>query len=92
MITVVKEIGEPRVPSLRGKMTAKKIEVPIYGLDDLGAHPESVGLAGSPTQVVEIFAPKPRGKRIRIEGRPEEQAEQLLDALRKDKILSGGSS
>lgn len=88
LITVVKEISEPRVPSLRGKMKAKKIDVPVYGLEDLGADPESVGLAGSPTQVVEIFAPRARGDRVMIQGDPEDQARRLLTELKKDKILS----
>lgn len=88
LITVVKEIGEVRVPSLKGKMKAKKIQVPIYGVTDLAADPDSVGLAGSPTQVVEVFAPKPRGNRVFIEGEPDQQAERLLAALSADKVLS----
>ena len=81
LITVVKEIGELRVPSLKGKMKAKKIEVPTYKLEDLGADPQCVGLQGSPTQVVEVFAPQPRGERTRIDGSPEEQAKEILNYL-----------
>ncbi|MBU2552084.1 MAG: electron transfer flavoprotein subunit beta/FixA family protein [Proteobacteria bacterium] len=88
LITVVKEIGEIRVPSLKGKMKAKKIEVPVYGAAELGADPDSLGLAGSPTRVVEVFAPKPRGNRVRLEGSPEEQADRLIEALRGDKLIA----
>jgi len=91
LITVVKEINEPRVPSLRGKMKAKKIAVPVYGLKDLEADPNCVGLAGSPTQVVQVFAPQPRGTRVRLDGRPEEQAERLIEALKQDKVLTIGA-
>ena len=90
LITVVKEINEPRVPSLRGKMKAKKMDVPCYGAADLEADLDSVGLPGSPTQVVEVFAPQPRGNRVTLEGKPADQIGQLLDALRQDKVLSLG--
>ncbi len=90
LITVVKEIGELRVPSLKGKMKARKIEVPTYKLEDLDADPLCVGLRGSPTQVVEVFAPQPRGERTKIDGPPEEQAETILNYLRDNNILAGG--
>ena len=88
LITVVKEINEPRVPSLKGKMRAKKIDVPVYSASDLDLAPELIGLKGSHTQVIEVFAPKPRGNRVIIEGRPEEQVAQLLSGLQKDKVLT----
>jgi electron transfer flavoprotein beta subunit len=91
LLTVVKEIGDLRVPSLKGKMKAKKMAVPIWSAADIGADPDCIGLPGSPTQVIEIFAPKPRGRRLVLEGNPEEQAGQLLDLLRKDKILGAGN-
>jgi electron transfer flavoprotein beta subunit len=87
LITVVKEIAEPRVPSLKGKMRAKKIQVPCWTAEQIDADPQSVGLAGSPTQVVEVFAPQPRGERIMIDGSPMEQARTLITHLKNDKIL-----
>ncbi len=62
LITTVKELNEPRLPSLRGKMAAKKAEIPTWKFEDLGVKEEEVGLAGSPTQVVKVFPPPPRGK------------------------------
>ncbi|MBW1708493.1 MAG: electron transfer flavoprotein subunit beta/FixA family protein [Deltaproteobacteria bacterium] len=88
LLTVVKEINELRVPSLKGKMKAKKIDIPIYSAADLEVDPDSVGLTGSYTQVIEVFAPKPRGNRIILEGETEEQVEKLLNGLTKDKVLS----
>lgn len=90
LISVVKEIGEPRVPSLRGKMKAKKMKVPIYGAAELGADDQCIGLSGSPTRVVEVFAPKPRGRRMKIEGQPDEQADRLLTILAAEKIITAG--
>jgi electron transfer flavoprotein beta subunit len=91
LLTVVKEVGELRVPSLKGKMKAKKISVSAWSATDIGADPTCIGLTGSPTQVIDVFAPKPRGQRIMLEGKPEEQAGQLLDLLGRDKILGAGN-
>ncbi len=62
LITVVKEINEPRVPSFKAKMNAKKVAIPVWGLTDLALPEEEVGLSGSFTQVVKVFPPPARGK------------------------------
>lgn len=62
VVTTVKEINEPRLPSLRGKMAAKKAEIPVWKFEDLGLQENEIGLAGSPTQVVKVFPPPPRTK------------------------------
>ncbi len=49
LITVVKEINEPRMPSLRGKMNAKKADITHYTAADLACNLESIGQLGSPT-------------------------------------------
>ncbi|MCE5335000.1 MAG: electron transfer flavoprotein subunit beta/FixA family protein [Desulfobacteraceae bacterium] len=86
LLTVIKEIGEPRVPSLRNKMRAKKAEIPNWGAADLGLDPDSVGLRGSFTQVVRVFSPPRRSNRIQIEGSVEEQAEQLFQYLKNCRV------
>ena len=58
LLTVVKEINEPRLPTLKGKLRAKKTEIPVFTPDDIEADRGKIGLDGSPTQVVEIFTPK----------------------------------
>ena len=60
LFTVVKEINEPRLPSLRGMMTAKKVQIICWKKQDLALEVEKVGLKGSPTQVVRIFTPPQR--------------------------------
>jgi len=60
VITVVKEINEPRLPSLKGKMKAKKIEIPFWKAIDMDMNEERLGLNGSPTYVNKIFTPPPR--------------------------------
>ena len=57
VLTVVKEIADPRLPTLRGKQKARKADIPAWGVDDLDVVPENLGLKGSPTRVVKIFRP-----------------------------------
>ncbi len=86
LLTVIKEIGEPRVPSLRFKMRAKKAEIPVWGAADLGLDTNCVGLCGSFTQVVRIFSPPRRTDRILIEGSVEEQAERLFNYMKQSRV------
>jgi electron transfer flavoprotein beta subunit len=60
LISVVEKINEPRYPSFKGIMAAKKKPVQTLSLGDLGVSPESAGLAGSVTSVVDFAARPPR--------------------------------
>ena len=86
VVTVVREVGDPRMPGLKHKMRAKKQEIPIMGAKDLELNPEEVGLQGSFTQVVKVFSPPPRCDREILAGTVEEQAEQLLQRLKEAKV------
>jgi electron transfer flavoprotein beta subunit len=85
LLTVVKEINEPRIASLKGKMRAKKAEIVMLTAADIGADPAAVGLQGSTTQVVRVFSPEARGAREMLAGSVEEQVMQL--AARLDQLL-----
>ena len=82
LLTVVKDINDPRVPSLKGKMKAKKAEITVLSAADIGADEHCIGLAGSPTRVVNVFAPEPRGDRRIFSGTAEEQVDQLMEQLK----------
>ncbi len=82
LLTVVKDINEPRVPSLKGKMKAKKATITTLSADDIGAEPGCIGLPGSPTQVVKVFPPEPRGERAVFSGTLDEQIDQLVEKLK----------
>jgi len=58
LLTVVKEINYPRLPTLRGKQKAKQSELTNWGPEDIQAEIENLGLKGSPTRVVKISKPK----------------------------------
>jgi len=87
LLTVVKELNEPRLPSLKGKMAAKKAIIRKWGRADIMAEESDVGLKGSPTQVKNIFTPEVRPGRKLLEGSPEEQVDVLLQELRGIKCL-----
>lgn len=82
LMTVVKDVNEPRVASLKGKMKAKKAEIKRFSAADIGADSQCIGLAGSPTQVVRVFSPEPRGDRKVFAGSVVEQVDQLVECLK----------
>ena len=58
VLTVVKEIAYPRLPTLRGKQRAKRADLPVWGPDDVDARIDWLGLKGSPTRVAKINKPQ----------------------------------
>ncbi|MFH1479035.1 MAG: electron transfer flavoprotein subunit beta/FixA family protein [Candidatus Omnitrophota bacterium] len=84
LLTVVKEINEPRLPSLKGKMKAKKAEIKKIEAKDLDLDPSLLGLNGSPTKVVKIFTPSPRKGGQMLEGEAVEVSEKLVNLLKEE--------
>lgn len=87
LLTVVKELNEPRFPSLKGKIAARKAEIRKMGLLEIGADENIIGLKGSPTQVKRIFAPEAKKDRKMLEGTPEEQVDALIKELQRIKCV-----
>ncbi|MGE5598258.1 MAG: electron transfer flavoprotein subunit beta/FixA family protein, partial [Bacteroidota bacterium] len=82
VVTVIKEINEPRLPGIKGQLRAKKAEIPVWTAADLGADPDRLGLKGSPTQVRKIFYPTHEVEAEMLEGEAPEQASKLAERLR----------
>lgn len=87
VLTVVKEINEPRTPSLRGKMNAKKAEIPVWKAGDVDAPEDKIGLLGSPTQVIKIFSPPHREGGEKWTGESAELADKVCDLLKEMEIV-----
>lgn len=87
LLTAVKELNQPRMPSLKGKMAAKKAAIKKMGKDDIQADDSNIGLKGSPTQVKNIFAPQIKADRKMLEGAPDAQVDALIQELRKIKCI-----
>ncbi len=88
LVTVSNEIGEPRYPTIRGIMAAKKRDPIIWKPADIGVEPSQVGAAGRRAKLVKLFQPVREGKCEVIEGEsPEEAGVSLALKLRETKIL-----
>jgi len=60
VVSVVEKINEPRYPSFKGIMAAKKKPVQTLTLAELGVAADAAGLAGSATTVADFAARPPR--------------------------------
>jgi electron transfer flavoprotein beta subunit len=79
--SVVKEINEPRLPSLKGKMKAKKAEIIKISLADLGIeHDKTI-------EIKNIQAPPRRTQGVILQGEPDEVVTKLLEKLKADQLI-----
>ena len=83
VISVMKDINQPRYPSFIGIRKAGKAQIPVWSLADLGVElpaksTETVAFRNLPVEEVEVEI---------IEGEPEEQARILVDRLLEEKVL-----
>ena len=82
VLTVVKEINEPRFPTLKGKIAAKKATIMTWTAEDIHADLSRIGLDGSPTRVVKIFSPPVRTTGEILTGDPDEAVSKLIERLK----------
>lgn len=82
LITVVKEINMPRLPSVKGMKRARRAEIEIISFSDTNADEGRAGLKGSPTQVLKTFVPVHTVKSEIITGTAEEKADKLACVIR----------
>jgi electron transfer flavoprotein beta subunit len=88
VITISNEIGEPRYPTIKGIMGAKKIDPVVWKPSDIELDTSTTGESGRKTTVSRLFQPEHEGTCEMAEGEtPEEMAVNLADKLRKAKIL-----
>jgi len=88
LITVSNEIGEPRYPTIKGIMAAKKKEPVIWKPADIGVEVSQIGAAGRRTKLFKLFQPVREAKCEIVEGEnPEEAAVNLALKLREAKVL-----
>lgn len=88
LVTVTKELNEPRIPTLMAIMKASKKEVIMWKTADLGIPQEKVGEKGSATKVTSVLAPKTERKKIAIKGESiVDTAEKLAKALFQEGVI-----
>lgn len=87
-LTVLKEANVPRMASLRGKMAAKKLTIEPTTAAAIGADPNKIGLAASPTRVMKIFSPPPKTGGVKWQGEePATMARKLVETLRERQLI-----
>ncbi len=82
LMTVVKEINEPRIPSLKGMMRSKSAKIISWTARDIGVEAKDVGLSGSRTQVVKIFTPPVRKGGEMLEGETADKVNKLVELVK----------
>ncbi|MBC7248874.1 MAG: electron transfer flavoprotein subunit beta/FixA family protein [Anaerolineae bacterium] len=89
LLTVVKDINQPRYPTFMGIRRAARMQIPTWTAADLDVNPDLIGLTGSPTKVVKVFSPPSReGECDIVEADSVEQAAEILaDKLLAEKII-----
>ena len=86
VVAVADSINEPRYPSLKGIMGAKKKPQDVVSLADLGVEPGRAGEQGSRTEVLALADPPPRGDTRTIED-DGTGAEQIVAFLAEKRLL-----
>ena len=86
VVAVADSINEPRYPSLKGIMGAKKKPQDVVSLADLGIEADRAGQAGSRTEVLALGAPPPRGDTRTIED-DGSAAEKIVEFLAEKRLL-----
>lgn len=91
LITVTKDINEPRLPSFKNKMKARKAEIKVLKFEDLQEYIdiEKVGFKGSPTKVKKIEVPEiqKREGKIYREADTAKAEDELIDIFKEKKVL-----
>ncbi len=87
VISVVKGINIPRLPSLRGLTKARSAVIPAWTARELGVDKSMVGLSGSFTRVIKIFFPQRTCRGEILQGELGSRVDSLIDKLRDAKLI-----
>ena len=87
VVSVVEKINEPRYPSFKGIMAAKKKPVETLSLSDLAVSPDDVGLTGSWTAVNSFAARPPRQAGTIVDDADGAGAAKLVEFLATQKFV-----
>jgi len=87
LLSIQTGINEPRYVSIMGIRKARKKEITVMGLDDLGLSGDDVGEAGSWMRVQRVYAPPMEKEPEILSGSPEEIAGRLVEIFRSRGLL-----
>jgi electron transfer flavoprotein beta subunit len=87
LLSFIKEANKPRYVSFLEMLEAEKREIAEWSNQDLGVEERLIGLGGSPTKMADLLLRKKKREGLRLEGSPEEIAQQLADKMYQLGIL-----
>jgi electron transfer flavoprotein beta subunit len=88
LVTVVKDINAPRLPSLLGIKKAAKAQIPTLTAKDIDADESRVGAKGSATWVEKTFAPEARpGSVEMIQGEVADAVPVIVNKMMDTKFI-----
>jgi electron transfer flavoprotein beta subunit len=87
LVTMTRAEKELRFASIRGKMKARKTEIPIKTAADLGIDNTNVGLNASPTRVIKVFTPE--ATKVDTQIIKEDDVDVAVDKL-VEKLIAAG--
>ncbi|MFX0098575.1 MAG: electron transfer flavoprotein subunit beta/FixA family protein [Candidatus Hodarchaeota archaeon] len=88
LITVEKDIYQPRLPSFKKKLATKDKDITMMGLRNLDDYDDAhYGLKGSPTRVQRVFPPESNVEHVMWKGKAEDVARKLGDKLKELKFI-----
>jgi len=89
VVTVVKQINDPRFPGMRSLLKAKRAPITTWTLADLGADATQTGFDGSPTQVITVWPPAKKTGGEMLEGEADDIAARLAEIIKNMNIAAG---
>jgi electron transfer flavoprotein beta subunit len=92
LITVTKDINDPRLPSFKDKMKSRKAEIPVWSYETLEEYlnGEKIGIKGSPTVVKKIEVPKATTRKGKLWRENIDQAvDEMIEIFKEIKVLEG---
>ena len=82
LITVTKDVNDPRLPSFKDKQRARKTDITNWGVEDISIDPDNLGVTGSPTRVANMEVPPPdKRESLLLRENPGNAVNQLLEKL-----------
>ncbi len=91
LITCIKELNEPRYPSVSGIMGCFSKPITVLTYEDLKdeplIEPDTIGLKGSPTNIAKSFTPPLKGAGVMLEGADKNTVADLVSRMSAKHIL-----
>ncbi|AWS00389.1 FAD-binding protein [Metallosphaera hakonensis] len=92
VLTILDTANKPREPDINSLIKAKTAKVPKLTKDDIGAEPNRIGLAGSPTKVIKVHPPpktrNPEIKNAKDPGAIDWLVEKIRDSIKEDQSFT----